>query len=294
VIGALGLNILSGYAGQISLGQSGFLAIGAYASAIMTAKVGLPFWLALPLSGLVTALSGLIIAIPCLRLRGLYLAMATFAFAFIVEYAIIHWHGLTNGTDGLAVPKASIVGLQIDSDIKLYFLILVLVICSLAFTRNLFRTEAGRAFIAIRDNDISAEVIGIDIVRYKIAAFMISSFYAGIAGSLYSITLSFIGPEHFTFIVTIEYLAMVLVGGVGTIVGTVFGALFMTALPEAIRLLRDHFSHDYPFLVTRMADLQGSFYGLIIILFLLLEPTGLFGIWIRVKNYWLAWPYRYR
>jgi branched-chain amino acid transport system permease protein len=181
----------------------------------------------------------------------------------------------------------------VDSDRKIYFLILFTVIASLLFAKNLFRTEAGRAFIAIRDNDVSAEVIGIDITTYKIRSFMLSSFYAGIAGGLYAVTLSFIGPEHFTFLMTIEYLAMVLVGGVGTIAGTVFGAVFMTLLPEGIRMLKDAFSQDYPVLVTRMADLQASCYGLVIILFLIFEPTGLFGIWIRVRNYWKAWPYRY-
>ena len=294
LIGALGLNILSGYTGQISLGHSAFIGIGAYASTILSLKLGLPFWLAFPLAGLISALSGLIIAIPCLRLRGLYLAIATFAYYFIVEYVIIHWDSMTNGTGGLSVPEASLFGFVFDSDKKLYFLILFLAVCGVAFARNLFRTEAGRAFIAIRDNDIAAEIIGIDITRYKIMAFMVCSFYAGIAGCLYALTLSYIGPEHFTFLMTIEYLAMCLVGGVGTIVGTIYGAVFMTLLPEVIRLLRDALSQDYPFLITRMADLQASFYGLVIILFLIFEPTGLYGIWIKIKNYWLGWPYTYR
>lgn len=294
IIGVLGLNILSGFTGQISLGHSAFVGIGAYASTLLSLKLGIPFWLSLPLAGCITALSGLIIAIPCLRLRGLYLAIATFAFYFIVEYVIVHWDNLTNGTGGLTVPEATIFGLALDSDVKLYFVILVLVICSLAFANNLIRTEVGRAFIAIRDNDIAAEVIGIDITKYKIYSFMICSFYAGVAGSLYAVTLSFIGPEHFSFIMTIEYLAMGLVGGIGTISGSIFGAVFMTLLPEGIRLLRDAFSTDYPFLVTRLADLQSSVYGAVIIFFLIFEPTGLFGLWVKVKNYWLAWPYSYR
>lgn len=293
IIGALGLNILSGFTGQISLGHAAFVAIGAYASTILSVRLGVPFWISLPLAGFIAALSGLVIAIPCLRLRGLYLAIATFAFHFIIEYVIIHWDSMTNGTGGLTVPEASSFGFIFDSDKKIYFLILFFVICSTAFAKNLFRTETGRAFIAIRDNDISAEVIGINITRYKILSFMVSSFYAGIAGGLYSITLSFIGPEHFTFLMTIEYLAMVLVGGVGTVAGTIFGAVFMTLLPEGIRLLRDALSQDYPFLVTRMADLQASCYGLVIILFLIFEPTGLFGIWVRIKNYWKGWPYTY-
>lgn len=294
VIGVLGLNILSGFTGQISLGHSAFIALGAYASTLLTLRLGIPFWLSMPLAGMFSALSGMLLALPCLRLRGLYLAIATFAFYFIVEYAIVHWNSLTNGTSGLTVADPTVLGFAIDSDIKLYFLILILVVLALIFAKNLFRTETGRAFIAVRDNDIAAEIIGINVVRYKILAFMICSFYAGVAGSLYAITLSFIGPEHFTFLMTIEYLAMGLVGGIGTISGSVFGAVFMTALPEAIRLLRDALSSHYPFLVSRMSDLQSGLYGLVIILFLIFEPTGLFGLWLRVKKYWLSWPYSYR
>jgi branched-chain amino acid transport system permease protein len=206
---------------------------------------------------------------------------------------IVHWNSVTNGTGGLTVPKASLFGFVFHTDRSKYFLILALVVGAVLFAKNLLRTEAGRAFIAIRDNDISAEVIGIDVTLYKIKSFMVSSFYAGVAGGLYAMSLSFIGPEHFTFLMTIEYLAMVLVGGAGTIPGTVLGAVFMTLLPEAIRLLRDALSQDYPFLVTRMADLQASCYGLVIILFLIFEPTGLFGIWVKVRNYWKGWPYTY-
>ncbi len=293
VIGVLGLNILSGYTGQISLGHSAFLALGAYCLTLLTLKLNVPFWLALPLSGCFSAFCGLLLALPCLRLRGLYLAIATFAFYFIVEYIITHWDSLTNGTSGLTVPEPEIFGLAIDSDMKLYYLIMALAALSMIFAKNLFRSEAGRAFIAIRDNDIAADVIGINITKYKILAFMTCSFYAGIAGGLYAVTLSFIGPEHFTFLMTIEYLAMGLVGGIGTIAGTVFGALFITALPEAIRFLRDWLGNDFPFLVSRMSDLQSSIYGLVIIVFLIFEPSGLFGIWLRLKKYWLAWPYSY-
>ncbi len=293
IIGALGLNILSGFTGQISLGHAAFLAIGAYSSTLLTLKLGIPFWISLPLGGCIAALFGMIIAIPCLRLRGLYLAIATFAFAFTVEYIIVHWSSLTNGTSGLTVPHPSIAGFVFKTDKAFYFLILVFVIFSVTFAKNLFRTEAGRAFIAIRDKDIAAEVIGINLTKYKILSFMTSSFYAGIAGGLYAVTLSSIGPEHFTFLVTIQYIAMVLVGGMGSVLGSILGAIFMTVLPEGIRLLRDVLSHDFPFLITRLADLQSSFYGLAIILVLIFEPKGLFGLWIKQKNYWKGWPYTY-
>lgn len=292
-IGALGLNILSGFTGQISLAHAAFLAIGAYASTLLTLKLGIPFWISLPLAGCIAALCGIIIALPCLRLRGLYLAIATFAFAFTVEYIIVHWNSLTNGTSGLTVPHPSLAGFVFDTDKKFYFLILAFVILAVVFAKNLFRTEAGRAFIAIRDKDIAAEVIGIHIIKYKILSFMTSSFYAGIAGGLYAVTLSSIGPEHFNFLVAIQYIAMVLVGGMGSILGSILGAIFMTVLPEGIRLFRDALSQDFPFLITRLADLQASFYGLVIILFLIFEPKGLFGLWVKVKNYWQGWPYTY-
>jgi len=294
VIAVLGLNILSGYTGQISLGHSAFVGLGAYCATLLSAKLSVPFWLSLPLAGAFSALCGLLLALPCLRLRGLYLAIATFAFYFIVEYVLKHWSSLTNGTNGLKVPPPTVFGLAIDSRLKLYFVILVLVVAGMVFAKNLFRTKVGRTFIAIRDNDVAAEVIGIDVVRGKIYAFMVCSFYAGVAGALYAVNLSFIGPEHFDFLMTIEYLAMGLVGGIGTIAGTVFGAVFMTALPEAIRWLKELLSQDFPFLVSRMSDLQSGLYGLVIILFLIFEPTGLFGLWLRIKKYWLAWPYSYR
>lgn len=293
IIGALGLNILTGYTGQISLGHAGFLAIGGYTSAILSTKFGIPFWLAMPLSGIMAALAGMIVAVPSLRLKGLYIAITTFAFGFIVDHVIIHWESLTNGPSGISAPRPSLGIFVFDSDKSYYFIIIGMVILATAFARNLFRGRVGRAFIAIRDRDIAAEIIGINLTKYKIQAFSISSFYAGIAGSLMAHYFDVITFENFTLMLSIQYLAMIIVGGVGSILGSIYGATFITLLPEVIRFLTDIFREEYPSLTTRFADLKSVTFGLIIILFLIFGPKGLYGMWRDIKVYWKNWPFTY-
>src|SRR5436309_13618841 len=184
IIGALGLNILVGYTGQISIGHAAFLAVGAYSTAIFEANAGLPFYLAIPLAALVASGVGLIFGIPSLRLKGLYLAIATLAAHFITTYVIIHWESMTKGVLGFMVPPATVFGLALDSDARVFYLIYALVVQATLFAKNLVRTEVGRAFIAIRDRDVAASVIGVSLLRYKLLAFVISSFYAGLAGGL--------------------------------------------------------------------------------------------------------------
>src|SRR5262245_34756989 len=184
IIGALGLNILVGYTGQISIGQAAFLAVGAYSTAILEAKLGLPFYLAIPTAALITAAIGLIFGIPSLRLRGLYLAIATLAAYFITTYAISHWEAMTNGVLGFNVPVATLFGLPLDTDARVFYLIFALVIPAILFTKNLFRTRVGRAFIAIRDRDVAASVMGVSLYRYTLLAFVISSSFACVAGGL--------------------------------------------------------------------------------------------------------------
>jgi len=209
----VGLNILMGYSGQISLGHAAFMAIGAYTSTILTYKAGMPFWFALPASGLVTAVIGSIAGIPALRLKGLYLAIATMSFAFIIDVIIVEWSGLTNGSDGTFVPFASFGTFEFDTDLKKFYLIWVITILMLIAAKNIIRTRIGRAFVAIRDSDIAAETMGIHLAKYKIIAFGISAFYAGISGSLLAHLLGFIGPDNFTLLDSIAYLIMVIVGG---------------------------------------------------------------------------------
>ena len=293
IIGALGLNILLGYTGQISIGQAAFLAVGAYSTAILEAKVGLPFYLALPLAALLTAAFGLVFGIPSLRLRGLYLAIATLAAYFITTYGIIHWESMTNGVLGFMVPPARVFGLPLDSDARIFYLIWALVIPATLFTKNLFRTRVGRAFIAIRDRDVAAGVMGISLFRYKLLAFVISSFYAGVAGGLMAHHSRIIFPDAFTLLVSIDYLAMVIIGGMGSILGSIFGAVFMTLLPEVLKLSATSLTGVYPQAFGLIASTRDVVFGLAVIFFLIYEPQGLARIWLRLKSYWKLWPYAY-
>jgi branched-chain amino acid transport system permease protein len=293
VIGALGLNILVGYTGQISIGHAAFLAVGAYATAILEIKAGLPFYLAIPLAALLTSAFGLVFGIPSLRLRGLYLAIATLAAHFITAYVIIHWESMTAGVLGLMVPPATVFGLPLDSDSRIFYLIYALVVPAVLFTKNLFRTRVGRAFIAIRDRDVAAGVMGVSLFRYKLLAFVISSFYAGVAGGLMAHHSRIIFPDAFTLLVAIDYLAMIIIGGMGSILGSIFGAVFMTLLPEVLKLTATSLTGIYPQGFGFIASARDVVFGLAVIFFLMYEPEGLARIWLRVKSYWKLWPYAY-
>src|SRR5215475_7444472 len=207
IVGALGLNILTGFTGQISVGNAAFLAVGAYASANFTARLGLPYLLALPGAGAVTALVGLVFGLPSLRLKELYLAMATLAAHFIIEFAAIHWTALAGGVFGMTVPPPVIGGLVFDNDRKMFYVIWTVVVVTTLFARNLVRTRVGRAFMAIRDHDISAGVMGVNVYAYKLLAFAVGSFYVGLAGSLLAHHARIITPENFPIGLAIDYLA---------------------------------------------------------------------------------------
>jgi branched-chain amino acid transport system permease protein len=293
IIGALGLNILIGYTGQISIGHAAFLAVGAYSTAILEANVGLPFYLAIPLAALITSGFGLIFGIPSLRLKGLYLAIATLAAHFITTYVIVHWESMTKGVLGLSVPPATVFGLPLDSDARVFYLIFVLVVPATLFTKNLFRTRVGRAFIAIRDRDVAASVMGVSLLRYKLLAFVISSFYAGVAGGLMAHHSRILFPDAFTLLVAIDYLAMVIIGGMGSILGSIFGAIFMTLLPEVLKLTATSLTGVYPQAFGFIASARDVVFGLAVIFFLMYEPQGLARIWVRFRSYWQLWPYSY-
>ena len=289
-IGALGLNLLTGFTGQISVGHAGFLAIGAYASGKLVG-VGVPFFLALPAAGLIATACGLLVGIPSLKLKGLYLAITTFAFGFIVEHVANAWVSLTNGANGMTVLPASILGLAFETDRGFFFLVFPLTVLAVIYARNLARSKPGRAWIAIRDRDIAAETMGIDLCWYKLSAFAVSSFYAGVAGALYAHYMQFIGPNHFELYLSVQYLAMIIIGGLGSILGSILGAVFMTILPEILKYLPDLLRDSYPLVVERFADINLILYGLIIMLFVIIEPKGLNGIWHNTKTYWRMWPY---
>ena len=293
IIGAIGLNILIGFTGQISIGHAAFLAVGAYTTAVLEASLGLPFYLAIPAAALVTAVFGLLFGLPSLRLKGLYLAIATLAAHFITTYVIIHWEGMTGGVLGLLVPTPTLFGLALDSDARIFYVIFACVIPATFFAKNLFRTKVGRAFIAIRDRDVAAQVIGVSLFKYKLLAFSISSFYAGIAGGLMAHHSRILFSDAFTLLVAIDYLAMIIIGGMGSILGSIFGAIFMTLLPEILKLTATSLSGVYPQSFGLIASARDVIFGLAIITFLIFEPEGLARIWMRIRTYWQLWPYAY-
>ncbi len=292
-IAALGLNILTGFTGQISLGNAAFMAVGAYATAALAGRTGLPFVLIIPLAGGVTALVGMIFGVPSLRLKGLYLAMATLAAHFIVEFTSSHWDSMTGGVNGISVPPARLGPLTVDGDARLFYVILPLAVLMTLFAKNLFRTRVGKAFIAIRDQDISAEVMGVRVFRYKLLAFGVSSFYVGVAGSLLAYQARIISPENFPISVAIDQLGMVIIGGLGSIQGALFGAVFMTLLPELLRLVTGALSDTWPHLITIFAPIRTGLFGLVIVLFLVFEPDGLAARWRLIKAYWKLYPFSY-
>ncbi|MCX5874606.1 MAG: branched-chain amino acid ABC transporter permease [Deltaproteobacteria bacterium] len=294
IIAAIGLNILTGLTGQISLGHSAFVALGAYTSAILASKMDMPFWLTIPAGGVVAAFFGILLGFPCLRLKGLYLAMATMSFGVVVEYGITHWESLTMGVRGISVPAPTIFGYTLGDPSKLFYVTVFFVTFLTLAAKNLARTRIGRAFVAIRDRDVAAEVIGINLTKYKVMAFAISSFYGGVAGGLYSYSTTYLHPENFTLLLSIEYIAMIIVGGLGSILGSIFGAVFLTAMPDIIKGFADFMGRQFIFLHGRYDEEWNiAAFGLLIMIFLIVEPTGLNGIWSRVKTSFKNWPFTY-
>lgn len=293
IIAAVGLNILTGFAGQISLGHAAFVGIGGYTAAILTTKLQLPFLLCLPLSGLAAAFFGVIVGAPSMRMKGLYLCIATLAAQVIFEFLFVHWESLTGGIRGITLPPPRIWGVELHTEFRYYWVTLSLVILALTSARNLFRTRVGRAFIAIRDRDISAELMGINLFRYKLYAFATSSFYAGIAGCLWANLLKNVTPEHFPLHMSIEYLAMIIVGGLGSVLGSVFGAIFITVIPEILQTILSLFKEVNPLIMSYLFPMQTVIFGCLIVGFLIFEPHGLAEIWKRIKDYFRLWPFEY-
>jgi branched-chain amino acid transport system permease protein len=293
IIGAVGLNILTGFTGQISLGHAAFVGVGGYTAAILITHFDFSFWLALPCAGVVAAAAGLIIGIPSLRVKGLYLCMATLAAQFIFEFIFIHWESMTRGTRGINVPAPVLGNFALDTEKRFYFLTLVMVFIAVAFARNLIRSRVGRAFVAIRDRDLAAEIMGISLFRYKLTAFAISSFYAGVAGALWVNFMRIVTPEQFPFHLSIQYLAMVIVGGMGSVLGSIFGAIFMILTPEVLNVLSAALSKMVPVMGQLFIPLKEVVFGAFIVLFLIFEPRGLAEIWRRIKAFFLLWPFSY-
>ncbi|WP_242532412.1 branched-chain amino acid ABC transporter permease [Nocardioides sp. S5] len=310
-IGALGLNIITGLAGQVSLGHAFFLGVGAYTAAAISGDpdgrtigfgiTNILVWL--PAAGLVAGLAGVLVAPLATRLRGLYLAIVTLGLVFIGEHLFREWSDLTGGAGvGREAAVPELFGIEfardgdyLTSDQKFYLLMLVLMLVFALGARNLARSRTGRSFAAVRDRDMAAEMMAINLPRAKTVAFAISSFYAGCSGALIYSIIGFFEPSSFGLLLSVQFIAMVLIGGAGTVSGAIMGALFITLLPTLTRELPAYL----PFISGQVTDTPNVFqleqvlYGLLIVGFLLFEPRGLFGIWIRIRNYWKGWPFSY-
>lgn len=293
-IGALGLNVLTGWTGLISLGHVGFMVLGAYAYSIPVVLHGWDPLVGLLLAGLVPALASLVVGIPSLRLTGLYLAITTLAFAFIINHLVLGFDGFTRGARGIFVQRPTILGVSFQDDVAFALLCIGLAAVTLVATLNLRRSRIGRAFIAIRDNDIAARVMGVNLHAYKLFAFVTSSFIIGISGALYGIFLSFVTVDGYPFLLSIEALAILIVGGIGTALGAVLGTVFIVLLPEAANIAFGLLGEEVArTLSTGAHELKSMLYGLVIILFLRFQPHGLVGLWRDVKRGWVNWPLRY-
>ena len=297
IIGALGLNILVGYTGQVSIGHGAFMSVGAYTAANLALRLDSPWPVNLLAGGLMAALVGAVVGIPSLRIKGLYLAIATLAGQLIIEWTINHVTFISGGVQAsIEVPRPRVGSMVLSSQRHMYYFLLVFVVLALVGAMNLIRSRIGRAFIAIRDQDIAAEIIGINIFRYKLLAFAISSFYAGVTGVLYTYFLGIANYEQFQIGVSIDYLAMIIIGGLGSVLGSVFGAIFVTLLPIVIRISMEAFGGVFlapQTVLNLIPNLRLMLFGVLIIFFLIVEPDGLNRLWRNIRNYFRIWPFAY-
>jgi branched-chain amino acid transport system permease protein len=289
IISVQGLNILTGYCGQISMGHVGFMAVGGYVSAVLTAHFGWPFWAALPAAGLGAGIAGLVFGLPSLRIRGFYLIMATLASHFIIIWLVLHTQSLTGGADGMNVPKPKFGSFVFDGKISYFYLVMIVGCIATYAAVNIARTRAGRAFVAIRDNDLAAEVMGINLWVYKLQAFFIGCMYAGIAGALTVHLYAFASVDQFPFMDSVWYVGMLIVGGMGSIPGAILGAVSLKLLDEVVTLLGPILSSTFS--GQAAASLAFISRGLVIILFLIFEPRGLEHRWEAIKTYFRIWPF---
>lgn len=288
-----GLNILTGYCGQISLGHAAFMGVGAYTSAVMVSKYGLPFWLALPSAGLTAGVVGMIFGAPALRIKGFYLALSTLAAQVIIGFILVHW-SLTGGAWGLQTVAPKLWGLSFDTDFKYYYLVFAVAAIMIYFAKRLTMTRTGRAFVAIRDNDMAAQAMGVNIYTYKLLAFFIGCFYAGISGALLVHYMRLAYPEYYGLVHSVLYLGILVVGGMGSVVGPIFGAFFITGLQEVSYALGPPIAYAVPFLFNSIGKaLPDILVGLVFMLVLIFEPRGLAHRWELFKMSYRLWPFSY-
>jgi len=284
-IAGVGLMLLTGYTGLVSLGHAAFLAIGAYTHAYLLAR-GWPFLVSIPAATFFTAAIGGIVGIPALRMTGIYLAVATLAFAIIVEQILSHWVSVTGGFRGMAVQPPAIGNLSLDSSVAFYFVCLATLLICLLLALNLLRSPTGRAMTAIRDSEISAQSMGIHLAYTKTLAFTISAGFTGLAGCLLAHKIGYLAPDSFTLLTSIQLLLMVVIGGLGSLHGVIYGAMFIGLLPQGIALLRD----TLPPAVAQIPGLEPGVFGLILVLVLIYEPLGIYGRWLKIRNYFEEFP----
>ncbi len=282
----LGLMLLAGFTGQFSIGHAAFLGTGAYTQGVLT-NLGVPFPLALVAAAALSAAVGVVVALPALRVKGIYLGIATLSFGFIVEEVFARWESVTGGNAGLHVKSPEIFGWSPGSGNGFYFLCLVVAVLATLGIMNLLRSPTGRAFVAIRDSEISAQSMGIHLARYKTMSFAISAALAGLGGALYAHKLSFISPDQFNILQSIDLLLMVVIGGLGSVHGAFLGAIFLIAMPQLISMGKDWL----PEAIGQAPGLQGLVYGVVLIVFVLFEPLGLYGRWLKVRTWLELFPF---
>lgn len=289
VVAAHGLNILTGNCGLVSLGHSGFMMVGGYAMAILCNKLGLPFLAAVPISGLVAGIVGIIFGLPSLRIKGFYLIMATVAAYFIIHWLVLQFRSLTGGTEGLTVPPADIFGVSIRDKTIYFYVVLVAAILATIVAKNILRTRVGRAFVAIRDNDLAAEVMGVNLFSYKIQAFFIGCVFAGLAGALSVQFYGIANIEQFPFFDSVWLLGMLIIGGMGSVSGVIYGVIAIKLLQQlAIRLGPSLAEILNPQAAVGLSLILPS---IAIILFLIFAPRGVSHLFERLRNYYQSWPY---
>ena len=285
-IAGLGLMLLAGFTGQFSIGHAAFLGIGAYTHAVLS-NMGFPFPIALAMAAALTAAAGIVVGVPALRVKGIYLGIATLSFGFIVEEGFARWDSVTGGSKGMHVKAPDMFGWKLASGEEFYYLCLVLtVLCTLAIL-NLLRSSTGRAFVAIRDSEVSAQSMGVHLARYKTTSFAISAAMTGIAGALYAHKLQFISPDQFGLLQSIELLLLIVVGGLGSVHGAFFGAIFLISMPQLIALSKDLL----PPAIGMAPGLQGVVFGIVLIAFVLFEPMGIYGRWLKIRTWMQLFPF---
>lgn len=293
IIAVLGLQLMMGYCGLISFGQVAFMAIGAFTSAILSSTYGWPFWIALPVSGIVAGITGIIGGAPSMRIKGFYLALATLAIYYIVIWLIMHLN-ITGGVKGLHVPPPTIGSFAFDSDEKMFYIIVPMMLLMTYFAKNLTRSRVGRAFVAIRDNDLAAAVMGVNLFYYKLLAFFIGCFFAGIAGSLFAHWMMYVNVEQFPLTDAVFFIGMLIVGGLGSITGVFFGTLLISFLIEGVTFASPVLTKLLPALgMAPAAALAASSFGIIIALFLIFWPRGLAHQWNIFKASYRLFPFAY-